>query len=400
MIKLPWLHNTFLSLSIPLLFLLLLHQERAYCQVGGQTAATIDMEAFNDNAHHWYDIFDKKNVINPRPGRPQYKATDIIPVADNVLLYQKDNGGWPKNYDIMAVLTPEQKDSLVKAKPVPNTTFDNGTTYTHVALLAKVYTATRLEKYKESAIRGLDFILQAQYKNGGWPQYFPLEPNYSRHITFNDGVYTGIMSLLKDICDGQPQFAFINEPERKKVMAAYEKGIDCIIKTQINDSGRPTAWCQQYDEVSLQPAWARAFEPPSICNAESSDLVLFLMSIDRPGKEIIHAVERAVAWFEASKIYNTRVKTIPAPYLKTDFRISTTDRVVVTDSTAPPIWTRYYELKTHRPLFCNRDSKVVYSLAEVDRERRDGYSWYTYNPQKVLKQYQQWQKKWGAVTDR
>lgn len=37
----------------------------------------------------------------------------------------------------------------------------------------------------------------------------------------------------------------------------------------------------------------------------------------------------------------------------------------------PLIWTHYYELKTNKLLFCNRDSKVVYSLAEVDRERRD-----------------------------
>ena len=80
----------------------------------------------------------------------------------------------------------------------------------------------------------------------------------------------------------------------------------------------------------------------------------------------------------------------------TPFRISNSDRVVVTDTTAPPIWTRYYELKTHRPLFCNRDSKVVYSLAEVDRERRDGYGWYTYGPQKVLDSYAAWQQKWAA----
>jgi len=45
-------------------------------------------------------------------------------------------------------------------------------------------------------------------------------------------------------------------------------------------------------------------------------------------------------------------------------------------------------------LFCNRDSKVVYSLAEVARERRSGYAWYTYNPQKVLAKYPAWSQKW------
>ena len=102
----------------------------------------------------------------------------------------------------------------------------------------------------------------------------------------------------------------------------------------------------------------------------------------------------AVAWFNASMIKGIRVETFAAPEMVTPYTVSRTDKRVVDDSTAAPIWTRYYELKTHRPLFCNRDSKVVYSLAEVTRERRDGYTWYTYEPQKVLNKYSAWQKQW------
>ena len=158
--------------------------------------------------------------------------------------------------------------------------------------------------------------------------------------------------------------------------------------------GKPTAWCQQYNEVTLEPAWARKFEPPSICNGESVKIVLLLMSIQHPSKAVIVAVENAVTWFNESKILATKVMTVPAPELVTPFTISRTDKLVVKDTNAPPIWTRYYELKTHRPLFCNRDSKVVYALAEVERERRDGYGWYTYEPQKVLNRYADWKKKW------
>jgi PelA/Pel-15E family pectate lyase len=354
----------------------------------------IDVESFGDNSRHWYGIFDKKNVINPLPGRPRYSATQITEVADNILLFQKNNGGWPKNYDVMAILSQAQKDSVMAVKNIYNTTYDNGSTYTQVTCLAGVYSVTNVAKYKEGAIKGLQYILNSQYKNGGWPQYYPLESDYSRCITFNDGVFEGIMELLKDIKDNQPEYAFIDDKFRAKLNAAYDRGMDCIIKTQINDAGKPTAWCQQYDEVKLTPAWARKFEPPSICNGESADLVLFLMRIDNPKKEIIDAIQNAVVWFDQSKIYNTRVKTIPAPRLVTPFRVSTTDRVVVEDITAPPIWTRYYELKTHRPLFCNRDMIVVYSFDQVDRERRDGYGWYTYNPQKVLNKYSAWQQKW------
>ena len=361
--------------------------------------SAIDPAPFADGTHHWYDITEKSNVITPRAGQPRYRNTELTEIADNILLYQKSNGGWPKNYDIFAILTPQQKDSLVNARNVLNTTFDNGTTYTHIAALAQVYDVTKIAKYKDAALRGFDFILSSQYANGGWPQYYPLEEDYSRHITFNDGAMEGIMELLKEVLDGNPRYSFVSEKQVKQLRKAYTKGLDCILKTQINDNGTLTVWCQQYDEVTLEPAWARKFEPPSICNGESSDIVLFLMNIDNPSEKIISAVQYAVQWFERSKIFNTRVKTIPAPLMHYPFRTSTTDRVLVNDPQAPPIWTRYYELKTHRPLFCNRDSKVVYSLAEVDRERRDGYGWYTYAPQKVLNQYSAWKQKWAPGKD-
>ena len=239
-------------------------------------------------------------------------------------------------------------------------------------------------------------MLLAQYDNGGWPQYYPLEKGYSRHITYNDDAMTGVLLVLKDIVDRETAYSFVDASLYKKVNKAYLRGIDCIIQTQIKEKGVLNAWCQQHDENTLAPAWARAFEPPSICNNESAGIVLFLMSIDKPSPAVITAVSNAVKWFEDSKINGIRVKTIPAPALQTKYKVSVIDRIVVEDAEAPPIWTRFYELGTHKPLFCNRDSKVVYSLAKVDRERRDGYGWYTYEPQKVLKAWPEWKKKWGA----
>ncbi len=356
---------------------------------------TIDTGDFNDAAHHWYDIKDKSNTINPRPGHPRYRATEIENIADNILLYQKANGGWPKNYDMQAILSAEQKDSLIKAKKEAHTTFDNGSTYAQVAYLAKAYALIKKEDYKRSLEKGLDFIMDAQYGNGGWPQFYPIEPNnYSRYITFNDDAYIGILQVLKDIADDKPEYDFIEPKQKQKLIKSYNKGLDCILKTQINDAGKPTAWCQQYNEITLEPAWARKFEPPSICNRESVEIVLLLMSIYNPSDAVKKSVQNAVEWFEASKIPDTNVLTVDAPEMVTPFTVSKHDKIVINSPGAPPIWTRYYELKTHRPLFCNRDSKVVYSLAEVDRERRDGYGWYTYEPQKVLKAFPEWKKKW------
>lgn len=361
----------------------------------GPTTA-ISMEPFGDSMRHWYGIRDNGNIIQPKQNQARYTEAEITKIADNVLLYQRNNGGWPKNYDMQAILLPEQIDSLIRTKAQTHTTFDNATTYTHIDYLANVYAQTHVEKYRQACLKGLNFVLAAQFKNGGWPQYFPLEEgDYSRHITFNDGAYIGIMNLLREIVDNKPEFSFVDPKTRRQISEAYKKGLDCILKMQIVDNGKITVWCQQHDELTLQPAWARAFEPPGICNGESSGIVLFLMSIDHPDTRIIRAIQGAVKWFDESKIMNTRVETVNAPTEKSQYRSYSVDRVVVNDPKAPPIWTRYYELKTERPLFCDRNSKFLYSMAEVSRERRVGYGWYTYAPQEVLNKYPEWQAKWA-----
>jgi len=383
----------FLSIFLPFLLIILVA-----CKSSAQSNnyPAISMEPFGDSMRHWYGIHDDGNIINPKANQARYPETEITKIADNILLYQRNNGGWPKNYDMQAILIPEQVDSLLKTKDQHHTTFDNSTTYTHIEYLAKVYSLTQILKYKDACLKGISFVLEAQYPNGGWPQYFPLEKgNYSRRITFNDGAYIGIMGILKKIVDGDPDFSFISDEVREEVKLSYEKGLECILKMQIVDNGKLTVWCQQHDEITLQPAWARAFEPPSICNGESASVVLFLMSIDQPDRKIIESVQSAVKWFQRSKIYNTRVETVKAPAEKSKYRTYSSDRVVVADSTAPPIWTRYYELGTEKPLFCDRNSKLLYSLAEVSRERRNGYAWYTYAPQEVLDKYPEWQKKWA-----
>ncbi|MCX6170986.1 MAG: pectate lyase [Ignavibacteriales bacterium] len=357
----------------------------------------IPITGFYDSSHHWYDINEDDRVISPMPGQQRYNPSEIRKIADNILLYQKTNGGWPKNYDMLTILTDEQRDAVLKSKGELNTTFDNGTTHSQIDYLAKAFSITNDEKYKESCILGIEFILSAQYPNGGWPQFYPDTSGYRKYITFNDGAMIGIMELLKKFTEDAPQFSFLNNDLREKVKNAFDKGLDCILKCQIKEGDKLYVWCQQHDNVTLLPQNARTFEPASICNGESSGIVLLLMSINNPDEKIINSIQSAVEWFKDSKIFGFRVKEIPAPRVEYKYRTTSSDKVIEKDPLAPPIWARYYELRIHRPLFCNRDGKPVYSLAEVDRERRIGYGWYIYSPQDVLNKYSEWQKKWALA---
>jgi len=204
------------------------------------TVAAIDISGFYDSAHHWYDIHDEDHVINPVPGQRRYNPDDIRHIADNILLFQKTNGGWAKNYDMLAVLTPDQKKAVLAARNNSNTTSITEQTHTQVEYLARAFARTGDTRYRDACIRGIEFILKAQYKNGGWPQFYPLRKGYSRFITFNDDAMIGVMQVLHHIAEGRPYFSFVDSSLRQSAAGAFDKGIDCILNCQIiEDGSRP-----------------------------------------------------------------------------------------------------------------------------------------------------------------
>jgi PelA/Pel-15E family pectate lyase len=321
-----------------------------------------------------------------------YTSEEAIRIADNVLLYQRDNGGWPKGVVMTRVPSKEDKNKLLRAKSRKDATLDNGATHTQIRYLARVYNATKLERFRQALLKGIDYLLEAQYDNGGWPQFYPLEghPGYSKYITFNDGAMIGAMSVLRDIAQKKSAYAFIDEERRAKAEKAVRKGIECILKCQIIDGGKRTAWCQQYDEETFEPRDARIYEKVSNCSRVSAGIVKFLMEIDNPGPEIIEAVQSAIAWFDHSRLNGIRTVIKRGESLERGF-----DRVIIKDDSAPPIWARFYQLGTNRPIFCGRDGVIKYSMAEIEHERRTNYAWYVRDPGGLLEEdYPAWQQKW------
>ncbi|MBK7629526.1 MAG: pectate lyase [Ignavibacteriales bacterium] len=350
----------------------------------------IDTTEFLNSAHHWYDIKDTDKIIEPLGNQKKYSANEFEKIADNILLYQKRNGGWPKNYDMQAILTSEQESSVIQSKNLFNTCFDNSATYSQLNYLAKAFSFTKKEKYKTAFIDGIKFILSAQYDNGGWPQFYPDTSGYRKYITFNDGAMMGVMKLLKRIVNKESDYILVDSDIYNKVKTSFNKGIECILDSQIKESDSLLVWCQQHNNITLLPEDARTFEPAAICNGESSEIVEFLMTLQNPNARIIKSIKSAVKWFEASKIFGRRVQTIKAPHTEYQYRNSNDDRILIDDQNAKPIWTRYYSLETHIPIFCNRDGIIVYSFSEVERERRIGYAWYVYDPQVALDKYPKW----------
>jgi PelA/Pel-15E family pectate lyase len=310
-------------------------------------------------------------------------------VVENVLLYQLPCGGWPKNIEMTEPLSDSAKNRLARRRE--SGTIDNGATYTQLHFLANAYAATANERILDAFNKGLDYLFAAQYDNGGWPIYYPLKGDYDDHIHFNDNAVSGVLTLMDEIAEGDEPFEFVDAERRERAKAAFDKGIDCILKCQLVVDGRRTAWCAQHDEKTLKPAPARTFEPVSLSGNESVGLVRCLMRVDKPSQEIIAAVGDAVAWLESVKLEGIRVVDVRTAEGR--------DRVLKQDPSAPPIWARFYEIGTNRPIFTGRDGVVRYDYSEIERERRTGYAYYGDWPKKLLeKEYPEWVIKWKRTT--
>ena len=321
-----------------------------------------------------------------------YGSEEAVRIADNVLLYQRTSGGWPKNIDMARVLNENEKSDLRQSKNSADSTIDNGATFTQLRYLALVFNATPLERFKNATLAGIDYLFAAQYPNGGWPQFFPNPTGYHRYITFNDDAMIGVMRLLRDTAQGKAPFGFVDSPRREKADKAVQKGIECILKCQIVVDGKRLAWCAQHDDQTFEPRPARSYEKASLSGSEAVGVVDFLMEIEKPSPEVIEAVQSAVAWFDRVKLTGIRQVQKPDPSSPRGW-----DKVIVEDPNGPPLWARFYEIGADRPIFCSRDGIIRYRLADISYERRNGYSWYSDRPGDMLNQrYPAWQKKWAV----
>ena len=323
-------------------------------------------------------------------------------IANNVLSFQTPAGGWSKNMNFAShARQPGERFAPGNAAPTPPKpddndaphdvswhyvgTFDNDATITPLRFLARVATAAGEQTgapYRAAVLRGLDYALAAQFPNGGWPQVFPLEGGYHDAITFNDNAMVNILELLRAIAAGEKDFAFVPAAARQRAALAVQRGISCILGCQIVEAGQLTAWCQQHDALTRAPTSARNYEMPSKSGGESAGLALFLMSLPQPSPDVVTAVHAAARWFEKTALRDVVFR--PAP--------DGSGRKLLPSPGAGPLWARYYELRSDRPIFGDRDKTIHDNVSEISPERRNGYQWYGNGPARALERYAEWAK--------
>lgn len=322
-----------------------------------------------------------------QPGDAWFAGDEAKQLADVVLSYQTPTGGWSKHNGYAK--GPRRPGMQWTSQNEPGqpahyvATFDNRATTEEMYFLANVWLATKRDDCKAGFIKGLNFILEAQYPNGGWPQVYPLEGDYHDDITFNDDAMTRILELLHAITRQEPAYAFLENSLRQQAAAALAAGIHCVLETQVVQGGTKTVWCAQYDALTLAPASARKMEPATLSGLESAHLVEFLMTITNPAPEIVARIESALAWLERAQITGlTKTKRDGKTVYEPD-----------PDSTKI-YWARFYDLKNSKPVFPGRDGVVYDTFDAMAENNRLGYDFYTTLPGSIVKNGQ---KKWRKL---
>jgi PelA/Pel-15E family pectate lyase len=329
-----------------------------------------------------------------------YGSPEARHTADVIVSFQTPAGGWGKNMNLSGAarvkgqsFVPDNSNRLPSvgdfdAPRDPSWhyvgTLDNDATTTQMHFLARVQANVPHvdgEPYRAAFLRGVRYLLAAQYPNGGWPQVWPLEGGYHDAITFNDNALYNATELLTEVSEGKPEVAFVPQDLRKEARTAVASALECILAAQFRVSGRPTVWGQQVDMLTLKPVTARNYEPAGLSSEESAHLLMYLMSLPQPSAQVTTAISDGISWLRAHAIYNKAV---------VGGRNTPEGRHLIDQQGAGPLWARFYASDTEKPIFGDRDKTLHDDMSEISLERRNGYAWFNTAPAAALSEYDTW----------
>lgn len=328
-----------------------------------------------------------------------YGSVEARHIADNIVSFQTPAGGWGKNMDRSGALRARGQ-VYVPIENLPANarediktsdpswayvgTIDNNATTSELRFLARVQSqvpGAAGEPYRQSFLKGVRYLLEAQFPNGGWPQVYPLQGGYHDALTFNDDALALVAELLADVGARQGDYAFVAPAVAEEAKAADARAVAVILKTQVMVGGKRTIWGQQHDPLTLAPVGARNFEPIALSSDESADLLIFLMKRPNPSPAVARAVHDGVDWLKAHALYGVE-------WLRDEQAAG--GRRLVARAGAGPLWSRYYDVATGKPIFGDRDRTIHDDVSEISAERRNGYSWFNAGPAKAIKAYDRW----------
>jgi PelA/Pel-15E family pectate lyase len=229
--------------------------------------------------------------------RDAFYLTAAGEVAGALLAAQHASGGWNYVYDFAGERSlAEWYESIAHDAwrleefhiHPNNATFDDACSAEATQFLLRLQLTRPAPALAAALDQALAFVRRSQYPNGGWPQRYPLEPDYTRYITFNDDVLGENMKTLL------MAHAALGEPHALEHLRA---AMACVVQTQ---QPRPQpGWGLQHD-LEGKPAAARSFEPAAFAtHTTAANLGLLITFHELTGNaEYTRRVPEALDWLE------------------------------------------------------------------------------------------------------
>ena len=253
------------------------------------------------------------------------KNQDFLKAAENaanaLIKGQNDLGGWEHK-----IYFDRPKGNMVS--------FDDNQTQSAISFLMALDQEIDREALTNAVNKALDMMVESQLDNGGWPHRYPWQGNYHDFATFNDH---GINDCIRVMIEADTYY------NRDDVKKSLQKVGRFMMISQLPPP--QPGWAQQYNEF-LQPAWARTFEPPSVCPSATVHNINSLIDLylHTGHRQYLEPIPDAIRWLKASQLHNGK-------------------------------WGRFLELGTNKPLYYDRGRIRVESVQELSLERRTGYGY-------------------------
>jgi pectinesterase len=307
-----------------------------------------------------------ENVVSPE----RYLTDEARRTAEAIVSYQTPSGGWSRGVQA----TEPRRPGQAHTPPAPWSAGvpDVRATADRLRYLARADRARPDERYRRAFLRGLEYLLRAQFPNGCWPLAYPLAGTDADAVAFSDEATTLVLRQLRDVEQGGA--AFVPDAVRRRAAGSVARGVECVLSAQVRVDGRRTGWGARHDPLTLAPV-GTAGDLRALSAWDTPDLLEYLLETDTGDPRVAASVRGAAAWMRESVLWgiehSPEMRPMPVPG-------------------AGPIWAHFYEIGSNRALYAGH-GEVRHDWRELP-DTLSGIGWFTDEPSLELARYDRWSR--------